>query len=294
VWILFFKVYYLGLSGKNKLYKGLLFEYFMGKVISVVALKGGVGKTSSVVALGSALADFKQSVLLVDANLSAPNLGYHLNIIDPEITLHDVLARTANIKDAIYEFNEKFHVLPASMFSRVKVNPLKLKDKLSYWKKKYDYVIIDSSPALNDETLAAMLAADEIFVVTTPDLPTLSTTLKAVKLARQRDTPIVGLILNKVHNKNFELSLKDIEETSEVPVMAVVPYDINVLKALSKFIPSVDHKPKSEVAQEFLRLAGSLVGREYKPARKKRFLRWLNPRKQDLNRQVYYSSFFGN
>jgi len=264
----------------------------MGKVITIVALKGGVGKTSSVVALGSALADFGQSVLLVDANFSAPNLGYHLNIIDPEITLHEVLNHTANIQDAIYDFNGKFHVLPASMFTKTKINPLKLKNKLSYWKRRYDYVLIDSSPALNDETLAAMFAADEIIVVTTPDLPTLSTTLKAIKLAKQRDTPIIGLILNRVYNKNFELSLKEIEDTSAVPVMAVVPYDINILKALAEFIPSVDHKPKSEASKEYMKLASVLIGADYKPAMKKRFFRWVNPRKQDLNRQVYYSSLF--
>jgi len=264
----------------------------MGKVITIVALKGGVGKTSSVVALGSAIADLGKRVLLVDANFSAPNLGYHLNIIDPEKTLHDVMAGVAHVADAIYDFNEQFHVLPASMFNRSKINPLKLRDKLSYWKKKYDYIIIDSSPALNDETLAAMFAADEIVVVTTPDIPTLSTTLKAIKLARQRDTPIIGLILNKVHNKNFELSLDEIESASEVPVMAVVPYDINVLKALSKFIPSVDHKPKSEVSEEYKRLASSLIGEEYNPVKKRRFWKWLNPQKQDLNRQVYYSSLF--
>ena len=45
--------------------------------------------------------------------------------------------------------------------------------------------MIDSSPALNDETLAVMLASDEIFIVTTPDYPTLSMTLKSIKDARQ-------------------------------------------------------------------------------------------------------------
>lgn len=266
----------------------------MGKVITIVALKGGVGKTSSVVALGSALADFGQSVLLVDANFSAPNLGYHLNIIDPEITLHEVLARTANIGDAIYEFNEKFHVLPSSMFTKTKINPLKLKDKLSYWKRKYDYVLIDSSPALNDETLAVMLASDQILVVTTPDIPTLSATLKAVNFARQRGTPITGLILNKVYDKNFELSLKDIEDTVEIPVMAVIPHDVEVVRALSESKPYTVHKPNSRGSEEYKRLAATLLGQRYKPVKLKRFFRWVNPKKQDINREIYYKGLFSN
>ena len=75
----------------------------MGKTIGIVSLKGGVGKTSVVSALGGAIADFGQKVLLIDGNFSAPNLGLHLNIIDPKITLNHVLDRTANLNDAIYE-----------------------------------------------------------------------------------------------------------------------------------------------------------------------------------------------
>ena len=59
----------------------------MGKTIGVISLKGGVGKTTAVVALGSALADFGKKVLLVDGNFSAPNLGLHLDLFDTEKTI---------------------------------------------------------------------------------------------------------------------------------------------------------------------------------------------------------------
>ncbi|MBS3076578.1 AAA family ATPase [Candidatus Pacearchaeota archaeon] len=264
----------------------------MGKSIGVFSLKGGVGKTSSVVALGDAIASLGKKVLLVDANFSAPNLGMHLNIINPEVTIHDVLDRVANISDAIYDFGERFHVLPASMNYPKEINPYKLKDKLSYWKNKYDYVLIDTSPSMNDETYAAMLASDELLVVTTPDVPTLGTTIKAVNMARKRGTPIIGLILNKVRNKNFELSLKDIETTSDVPVMAVIPEDINILKALSKSVPLTYFKPKSEASVEYKKLAGTLIGEAHKPKRIKDIFKKMRPDKQTLNREIYYSRLF--
>ena len=56
----------------------------MGKIIGVLSLKGGVGKTSSVVSLGAALSHFGKRVLLVDANFSTPNLGIHLDVVNPE------------------------------------------------------------------------------------------------------------------------------------------------------------------------------------------------------------------
>ena len=119
----------------------------MGKIIGVLSLKGGVGKTSSVVALGDAMADFGKKVLLVDGNFSAPNLGLHLNIVDPEVTMNHVLARKTHIKDSIHKFG-KFDIIPSSIFNNLKLNPLEMKDKIKPLKKRYDTILIDSSPRL--------------------------------------------------------------------------------------------------------------------------------------------------
>ena len=262
----------------------------MGKTIGVVSLKGGVGKTSVVASLGAALAEFGKKILLIDANLSAPNLGLHLNVLEPETTLHHVLNKEANIGDAIYRL-DNFDLIPSSLFQRFQINPLKLKDKIKNLKRKYDITLIDSSPTLNEETLGAMLASDELFVVTTPDYATLSTTLKSIKMARQRGVNINGLILNKVHNKNFELSIDEIEDTIGIPVMAVIPHDINVLKAQADFSPSVFYKPNSEGSEEFRKLAAALIGEKYSPSIWRDFFR-ITPKRQDINREIFYKRVF--
>lgn len=263
----------------------------MGRTIGIVSLKGGVGKTSSAIALGHAMASFGKKVLLVDANLSAPNLGIHLDIFSPDKGLHEVLRRDSNPSEAVFSL-DNFDVLPTAVFNNKNVSPLKLRDRLKHLKRSYDVIIIDSSPALNDETLAAILASDEILVVTTPDAPTLGVTMKAVKLAKQRGTNISGLILNKVHGKNFEIPLKHVEEVLELPVMASVPNDINFLKALSEFKPLTEHSRNSEASQEYYRLAAALLGEKHKQKKLKRFFRWLNPRKQDINRLIFYEELF--
>ena len=263
----------------------------MGKIIGVLSLKGGVGKTSTVISLGAAMSDFGKRVLLIDGNLSAPNLGLHLNVFEPEITLHNVLNRSANIDEAIYGLGD-FDIMPSSSNNKLNINPLILKDRIKNLKNRYDVIILDSSPALNDETLAVILASDELIVVTTPDFPTLSTTLKAVKIAKERDTPVVGLVINKVYNKNFELSLRDIEKTAEVPVIAIIPHDVSFLKALSRFVPPVLYKPNSKGSEEYKKLAATLVGEKYNPFRLRNFFR-LSPRRQEVNRAIYYESIFG-
>jgi len=262
----------------------------MGKIIGIMSLKGGVGKTSVVASLGSALAEFGKKVLLIDANFSAPNLGIHFNLIDPEVTLHDVMTRRANLKDAIYAVGE-LDVMPASMFNDDKIAPLRLKEKIKSLRKKYDVILIDSSPNIGDEGLATLFASDEVFFIVTPDHATLSNTIKTINRANQRSTVINGLILNKVHDKDFELTLEQIEDTTNVPIMAVIPYDLNVLEAQSNFVPSVKHKPKSKGSKEFKKLAGVLIGEKYKPSIWKRIFR-MGPKKEEINRELFYERLF--
>src|SRR3989338_2648336 len=95
------------------------------KVIGIISLKGGVGKTSSVANLGAALAGFGKKVLVVDANFS----GLHLGLPNPESTLHDVLLNRASINEAIYEHGAGFHLIPGAYISR-KVNHFGLKEKI--------------------------------------------------------------------------------------------------------------------------------------------------------------------
>ncbi len=264
----------------------------MGKVIGVMSLKGGVGKTSVVSALGSSLAEFGKKVLLVDANFSAPNLGIHFNLIDPEITLHDVFARKAKIDDAIYAVGD-LDIIPASLFSKNRVNFLKLKDKIKTLKKRYDFILLDSPPTLTEEGLATLYASDEIFFVTTPDHSTLSNTLKSLNRAIERGNKVNGIILNKVYDKDFELTLDEIEGTASVPILAVIPHDIKVLEAQSNFIPSTEWKPKSRGTKEFKKLAASMVGEKYEPFDWRKYFR-KTPQKQEVNRKVFYERVFND
>lgn len=262
----------------------------MGKIIGIMSLKGGVGKTSIVSSLGSAIAGFGKKVLLIDANFSAPNLGIHLNLVEPKVTLHDVLTRKANLKDAIYSIGD-LDILPASIFNNNLISPLRLKERIRPLKKQYDIILIDSPPNLGEEGLATLFASDEVFFVLTPDSATLSNTLKTINRANERKTVINGLILNKVHDQDFELTLEQIEDTTSLPVMAILPYEISVLEAQANFTPSVKHKPKSRSSKEFKKLAAVLIGEEYRPFNWRKFF-GLGPKKEEINRELLYERVF--
>lgn len=242
----------------------------MTKVFGVVALKGGVGKTTLVSNLGAALAKYHQKkVLLIDANFSTPHLGLHLGLVNPKFTLHHVLNDNHSIFESIYQHDLGFHIIPGKL-APFEINPLTLKERIAPLREIYDVILIDSSPSLNDEMYATMAASDELLVVSSPDYPTLSSTIHAVRIASNKDAQIRGIVINKAYKKKFELSRRDVESASGVKVLEVIPHDVKVVSALSRMQPVVINFPRNDVSSSYRNLAESLIGEIKK---KKRFFR---------------------
>lgn len=74
----------------------------MTRIISVLSGKGGVGKTTLVSNLGASLVKRGKNVIIIDGNVTAPNLSLHLGIPFYPITLHDVLKNKVPIESAIF------------------------------------------------------------------------------------------------------------------------------------------------------------------------------------------------
>ncbi len=263
----------------------------MGESIGILSIKGGVGKTTTTVSLGAALAQQGKNVLLIDGNFSAPNLALHLGIVQPEISLFDVLKGKANALGAIQETDYGFDVIGGRLNMKKVFYPdyLRLKQKIQHLKYHYDVILIDSSPTLDHETLSAMMASDRLLIVTTPDHATLSCTMHAVNVAKKKKVPIAGIILNRVYGKKFELSLEQIEKMTGVPVLAVIPHDINILEALSELKPSTFETKENEAVVEYKKLAAFLIGESYEDKRFSTKLRSFFSKKvpkQEVNRQT--------
>lgn len=261
----------------------------MGRIISVISGKGGVGKTTLVVNLGAALASkFKKDVIIVDCNVTASHLGLYLGMYYYPVSLNQVLLGETRIDKAIYNYSiPGMRVIPASL----SLNDLKgmdiaeLKKHIKELFGEADFILLDGAPGFGREVMAAIQASDEVLFVTTPFIPTLIDTMKCFNVASDVGTKPIGLVLNMSGEGRHELLPNEIEQMVELPVISQIPRDRNVLKSLAAKLPVIDYSPGSRASKEIIRLAARLAGESY---RRRGFLQRISGifRKERPRREV--------
>jgi septum site-determining protein MinD len=102
----------------------------MSRIITITSGKGGVGKTTTSINLGAAINAFGREVIVVDANLTTPNVGLHLGAPIVPISLNHVLSGKAKLTEAMYEHESGTKIIPSSLsVSELRrLDPDKLKD----------------------------------------------------------------------------------------------------------------------------------------------------------------------
>lgn len=249
----------------------------MTRIISVLSGKGGVGKTTLVSNLGASLVKRGKNVIIIDGNVTAPNLSLHLGIPFYPITLHDVLKNKVPIESAIFHHESGLKIIPASLSADAikDINIEKFQTVMLSLLGKADIVIIDAAAGLGKEALAAIGVADDLIVVTNPELPAVTDALKTIKIAEENGTKVLGVVVNRVKGLKHELSLNEIKSMLEVPIIAAVPEDLAVPRSIAKRIPVVHHKPNSRASLEFHRLAAKIIGEPWMAIKKKSWVERL-------------------
>ncbi len=234
-------------------------------MIVITSGKGGVGKTTTAINLGAAMNYFGKDVLIIDANLTTPNVGIHLNSPEVPINLNHVLLKKAKPSEAMYEHESGIKIMPSSLSIRElkKIDPEKLKNFKKDFKKMADYVIVDSAAGLGEEANSAIKMADEIIIVTNPEMPAITDALKTIKLAEQMKKPIKGIIMTRIRKDKIELQPETVKEMLETPVLGMIPEDLVVREALNLKDAVVHTHPQSKPARAYKEIAAELVNVNY-------------------------------
>jgi septum site-determining protein MinD len=237
----------------------------MNKVIVITSGKGGVGKTTTAINLGAALSYFGEDVLIVDGNLSTPNIGVNLGSPEVPINLNHVLSDKASVREAVYGHESGINIIPASLSIKdlEKLKPEKLKSFKKDFKNFSDWVLVDCAAGLNEEARAAIEMSDELIVVTNPEMAAITDALKAIKFAEKNRKNIMGIIVTRVRKDKIEMSPEVVKEMLEVPILGMVPEDIAVKKAINEKSAVVHIYPKSKSARAYKEIAAKILDVEY-------------------------------
>jgi septum site-determining protein MinD len=236
----------------------------MSKFIVITSGKGGVGKTTTAVNLATAMNSLDEDVTLVDVNLTTPNVGLHLGAPVVPVTLNHVLNGKAELVDSIYEHESGTKIIPASL-SIKELYKLKDRDLIIAAKdlrQISDTVILDCAAGLGSEAITALQIADEIIIVTNPEMPAVTDALKTAKLAEEMGKDVKGVIITKVENRKSEMSLESIQEMLELPILGIVPRDDNVQVALAERNAVFLTHPNSKVSKSYMEIAAKILDKE--------------------------------
>src|SRR3989338_6535203 len=234
----------------------------MAKLITITSGKGGVGKTTTAINIGAALNAFGKDVIILDANLTTPNVGLHLGAPIVPVSLNHVLLGKAKIADAIYEHESGTKIIPSSLSVRElrRINHSKLKEVGKKLRKIADYIIFDSAAGLGEEAIAALESGDELIIVTNPEIPAVTDALKTSKVIEELGKSVKGVIVNRVRGNKTEMPVRNIRDMLELPILGVVPEDKNMQKALMMKDALVHTHPKSKAARAYREIAARIIG----------------------------------
>lgn len=229
-------------------------------IISIVGPKGGSGKTTITANLGILLFyEFGKKVLLVDGNITAPTLGLQFGITDKKNLLDDVLNDSIQIDQSIHVHSSGLHIIPAGLsLDQQYENMKKLKEKLVGIKEKYDFILIDCAPAIGSDVINSVKASDFILIVTNTEIPSITITIKMIKMLNTLNIPLLGLVLNKT-DKKTRLKVSDIEELTGKKIIGIIPYDKLVSESYKHMMPITLYKKDSELYFAFKYLASFII-----------------------------------
>jgi chromosome partitioning protein len=273
----------------------------MGRVISIMNMKGGVGKTTTALALASAFAGNGKKVLVIDADDSA-NPSLTKNLVKEEdgegkVTLTNILldritrkagmnaSETIPASEAVHRHEEGFDYICADNrlpgitangfgFIETGQQPYILKDVTDELKGTYDYIILDAAPALNMMSTNILTATDDVIIATQAQgasedgIAELIGSAKTVKQNTNASLVIRGLLITMVdartkYNKNKAQDMQSMYRDLGLSVFDTqIPRSVKAEEYVERGMSVIGYDPRGKVAIAYGRFADEYLAKE--------------------------------
>jgi len=239
----------------------------MKEIIAIINQKGGVGKSTTVHALGAGLALLKNRVLFIDLD-SQCNLSYALGL-NNDVTSFEILMNKEKIVEAIQKCSGWDGIAGNPELSAADIiltrtgKEYRLKEALENIKNRYDYIIIDTPPALGILTINALTACTGVIIPAQADIFSLQgigqvyNTIKAVRQYCNPELIIKGILLTRYNARSIlsrdvsDLIAETASNLQTVVYKTAIRESVSVKEAQAKQQDIFSYAPKSNPANDY-------------------------------------------
>jgi MinD-like ATPase involved in chromosome partitioning or flagellar assembly len=250
----------------------------MSRTISIHSFRGGTGKSNMTSNIAAAIASQGKRVGIVDTDIQSPGIHVIFNLGEDGIThsLNDYLWGRCAIEEtahdvtpaAVAERGGQIYLIPSSIKTGEIAKILRegydvgmlnegfqhLGDSLDL-----DYLMIDTHPGLNEETLLSVAISDALVIILRPDRQDYQGTAVAVEVARSLEVPNLFLLVNKAIPSVDPESLREkVQAAYGAPVIGVFPHSDLMLELASGGIYCLEH-PDDPFSQQIAAVAQTLM-----------------------------------
>jgi MinD-like ATPase involved in chromosome partitioning or flagellar assembly len=252
----------------------------MGRLIAVHSFRGGTGKSNISGNVAAWLATQGHRVGIIDTDIQSPGLHALFGVSPANIqhTLNDYLLGRCGIEEAAFDVTAsigkenganlgRIYLIPSSMKtgeithiiqSGYDVGRLNIGFQQLIQKLELDYLLVDTHPGVNEETLLAAAISDALVLILRPDRQDYQGTAIMLELARKLHVPHVHLVINKaVSRSDFKVLQERVVSTFKERVLAVIPLSDDVAALGSSGLFCVE-QPEHEFTLAIQKIAAEL------------------------------------
>ena len=252
----------------------------MAKILAVQSFKGGTGKSTITANLAVTLAQLNKRVGVVDLDLEGPGLHVIFGISDAEVkaTINDVLQRPIPVSEAVLDLTPRLGIRSGCLLfcpaGHSLEEILKMVDtgfNISRFKavltnlareNQLDYLLIDSHPGIEKDTILSMALCDVVVLLSRVDNQDMFGSGVMNEVASQLRKPVI-LILNmipsSVGDKESRKIGEKVADLFNLRVLTALPFNSDVFENLSRGVFVLDHQ-KDPLSKKFTELAEKMIG----------------------------------